>query len=337
MRDDSLQAFLALNNQLLALHRAGIPVTLPKGRARTAVADIHRINAAMALQMGQGASFVDALRQNRHLYTPAYQAFIEASLASGDVPATIEGMHAQAEAVDEASASVRLSLLYPLLIVCVAYLGLILFCVLLVPRLQNLLVELRLSQGGAIHLLGSISRTLPFWIGIPPLVVFATAFWLRRSNGQPASWCRWVPGVARVIREQQNAGLANALANALASGLPFDEALRSTASAYIDPGGRSLSPAHGTTPAQSTERSVLVSRLPAFLQWAASESASGAEQIRNLRVAAELYRASAKRRLERLHVLAPAIACVVIGGSVTLAYGLMLFVPVIHLLRQLAV
>ena len=53
-------------------------------------------------------------------------------------------------------------------------------------------------------------------------------------------------------------------------------------------------------------------------------------------MAANTYRDAAQRRIERLRVTAPIVTCVVIGGGVTLLYGLALFVPVAQMLRGLA-
>jgi hypothetical protein len=49
-----------------------------------------------------------------------------------------------------------------------------------------------------------------------------------------------------------------------------------------------------------------------------------------------MYRESAERRAARLRTLAPIVALVLFGGTVTLLYGLTLFVPVVELLRTLA-
>jgi hypothetical protein len=53
-------------------------------------------------------------------------------------------------------------------------------------------------------------------------------------------------------------------------------------------------------------------------------------------MAADTYRASAQRRLERWRVAMPLALCVVVGGGATLLYGLALFVPIVDLLEALA-
>jgi hypothetical protein len=53
-------------------------------------------------------------------------------------------------------------------------------------------------------------------------------------------------------------------------------------------------------------------------------------------MAADIYRVSAARRQERLRTIVPLIACMVLGGSVTLLYGLALFLPVVQMLLGLA-
>lgn len=80
----------------------------------------------------------------------------------------------------------------------------------------------------------------------------------------------------------------------------------------------------------------LAARLPPLLRWAIVSADGTVDQPRALRMAASLYRQSAQRRLQRLRVVAPLVTCLVIGGGVTLMYGLALFVPLAQMIQGLA-
>jgi type II secretory pathway component PulF len=138
--------------------------------------------------------------------------------------------------------------------------------------------------------------------------------------------------MSRAIEEQRNANLADKLATLLSAGAPLDEALRLASGAKSDP---HLATSANAEPA-ITEDSENARRLPPFLRYALWRSEAGVGHVRALRMAAELYRASAQRRADRVRLIAPLVLCAVIGGGVTLLYGLALFVPVVEMLQSLA-
>ena len=77
-------------------------------------------------------------------------------------------------------------------------------------------------------------------------------------------------------------------------------------------------------------------RFPPFLRWAIWHSESSTGRPDALRIAARVYRDAAERRVERLQTIAPTVAMVLLGGTVTLLYSLALFVPLVELLCTLA-
>ncbi|MFV2067969.1 MAG: hypothetical protein ACC645_13430, partial [Pirellulales bacterium] len=83
------------------------------------------------------------------------------------------------------------------------------------------------------------------------------------------------------------------------------------------------------------EASRLAQQFPPLMRWALGATGKEIDRGRALRAAATVYRQSAQRRTRRLQVVAPAVACVAIGGTATLLYGLALFLPVVELLRAL--
>jgi hypothetical protein len=76
--------------------------------------------------------------------------------------------------------------------------------------------------------------------------------------------------------------------------------------------------------------------LPPFLRWALFESDGSIDRQAALAAAADIYRAKARQRLARWQTVAPIVLCIVVGGGITLLYGLALFVPIVDMLRGLA-
>jgi protein transport protein HofC len=336
----TLDDFMAWNDELYALAQAGVPIDVDLGHAGTdAVAALERINATVARRVSQGASLAEAVQGNAQVVTPAYGSLVQTGLRSGDLAATLADSNRIAESLDEMWHAVRLSIFYPLIVCSLAYLGLVAFCLFFFPTIDDLHRDLHLPVGPGLKVLRMVSESLPYWVAIPPLVVALFATWQlyftspRGLSRRPsARLLTWLPGMSRAIEEQRHANLADKLATLLSAGAPLDEALRLASAANGEP---HVAMSSNAAPALA-EDSEAARRLPPFLRYALWRSEAGVGRARALRMAAELYRASAQRRTDRVRLIAPLVLCAVIGGGVTLLYGLALFIPVIEMLRSLA-
>jgi type II secretory pathway component PulF len=132
---------------------------------------------------------------------------------------------------------------------------------------------------------------------------------------------------------------AETLAGHLEAGVPLPEGLRMAAAAWENNALEQAALAHaaalasGQTP---NEHSPFAAALPPLLRWAIWHADEHVDKAWALRMAAGAYRESAERRVGRLQILAPIVACVLIGGGVVLLYALALFVPVVQMLHGLA-
>jgi type II secretory pathway component PulF len=120
--------------------------------------------------------------------------------------------------------------------------------------------------------------------------------------------------------------------------MPLEEALPLASGASGDPRIVAGAQAMAADVNQGGARDVVVSveAFPPFLRWALSQSEATVGRSDALGIAAEIYQRSAQRRAARLRLLIPAVTCVVVGGGVTLLYGLALFVPVVDMLQTIA-
>ena len=344
MQSATLAQYIALNDQLIGLVRAGVPVHLGVGQSPDrAAAALERISATVARRVGEGTPVVQAL-DDRDI-PAAYRSVAQLALASGDLSTALTAASRKAQALDDSWHALRLSLVYPLVICGLAYVGLVLFALLLVPHLQLAYRDMQIQPGSGMEVAGSLRSTLPYWVAIPPLALLLGAAIGRKAsprtaaNGRRAGLVGWLPGMSQAIAEHRLTSFAETLASLLDAGLPLPEALRMAAANWEDASlereTRSL--------AQSLERDSALpddpqtaSEFPPFLRWAIWHGDGPVGRPRALRMAANVYRQSAQRRIERLRVAVPLAACVVLGGGVTLLYALALFVPVAQMLQGLA-
>ena len=332
----SLDEFMALNDQVAALIEAGVPLDVDLGRGADAAATLERINALIARRVSQGASLADAVQQDDRLLNPSYRNLVQLGLRSDDLAAGLAGSNLLAVSAVQSRQRTGLALLYPMLVCCLAFVGLIAFCLFFVPVLENTYAGMRIPVGPGLQTLRSLRSTLPYWAGGLPLAALLIAGW--QMNSRSRFWPD-LPGISRPLFEERAANFAEALAKLLESGTPLPEALRLSADAWSDAPQRDAARLLASTldhgPVVS-ESSHLAGRFPPFLRWALLHSEASIGTARALRIAAKNYRHSASRRHKRLRVVIPIVVGLLLGGSAALLYGLALFVPVIDMLRGLA-
>ena len=175
----SLEQFVALNDELEALVRAGIPLE----RGLLAAAGDYRgrfgpMLADLARRLGAGERLPDALGQSFGALPAAYRAMIEAGLRSGRLADSLQGLARIGQAVVEARRTIALAFFYPLVVVSLAYGLTIFFLVAVLPRFIAASGTFRLDPGGLILVLDRLGRSVLIWGPILPLALLAlVAIW----------------------------------------------------------------------------------------------------------------------------------------------------------------
>jgi general secretion pathway protein F len=341
---ETLDDFLALNDQLAALVRAGVPIDLGLGDNPDVVAgSLERINATVARRVRRGESLSEALDDDTSL-PESYRCMMQLGIRSGDFSAPFDGPNRLASVVDDSRHAVGSAFVYPLVVCGLAYAGLIGFCLFFVPSLEQMYDSLRVSLRPAIRVLHSLRVTLPYWVAVPPLATLLLVAWRRKAGSLSAVHLAttsraWLPGASRIAFQQRAANFATALSELISDGVPLAEALPLAAGAAGDTGiqagaqALSQSLAAGSHPADNSPTAL---RFPPFLRWALWHAEETTGQARALDMAAKVYRDAAEQSLERLRFITPIATLVLLGGSATLLYGLALFAPFVELLRTLA-
>jgi type II secretory pathway component PulF len=150
---------------------------------------------------------------------------------------------------------------------------------------------------------------------------------------------RFLPGMSKSLFLERCARFAATLAELLDDGAPLAESLRIAGDGCGDAGLRASAArlADSATTGQLTEEgSPAAMKFPPFLRWAIWHAEETTGRVRALQIAARMYRETAQRRAERFRTVAPVAALVLVGGTVTLLYGLALFVPLVELIYGLS-
>lgn len=314
MSEASLQQVVAFNREIAALSATGLPLQIGLPPGESLESGIDSINAALSLRVGRGESLDQAIREASEL--PArYRAGLLAWLHHSDPTIALDGFAVPAETRRDFGRHVGRTLFYPLLLLCLAFGGLVLLCLFTAPAVEGLYYSMFHSTE-QIGWLNEARELLPIWAVLFPLIVILVLIvWRRRFRD--ARW-RWVPGSRRYYEAVEHAYLAKQLANLVQSGRSVDESL-----ALV----QSTSQTTGT---------LTTDQLPSLLKWAVTTPLSGESLSSVLRLVAESYRHSAERRRDFWRLVMPTIAGAVLGGLIVMAYGMGLFLPLIDLLHAIA-
>jgi len=345
----TVDQLLALNAEIVALVRAGVP--LERGllvTARDLRGRLGRIASALGRRLSRGESLVEALEGEGRAIPPLYRAVVEAGARSGRLPVALEGLARYVRGYSEARATIGLALWYPILVVALAY-GLFIGLVcLVVPRFLDAFESLRMTVAPPLQWLHWLGGTAHYWWPAGPIALAVLAIaWIRsgaaaRFQAPTMMWLRLFPWMKSILTNYETANFSELLALLLEHSVAYPSALvlaaESTGNPRLARGARQLAEAvtrgEGTAAALGTveERTFLP-----MLRWVLATGQQQGSLVAALHNLADLYRKRAKYQAEKLAVFLPTILMLVIGASVTMLYGLALFLPLINILRELTV
>lgn len=346
MGTEILDKYTALNEQLAALVEAGVPIDagLSNGR-QTPAATLERIQRSVARRVGRGETLDEALAGDEEVPS-GYRNLVQIGLHSQkNLAAGFDGASRVAVATDRIRHALDAALIYPLVVSVFAYAGTICLCIFFVPALENLYQNLRMTPGSGLRTLQLLRDAMPYWVVALPVLLALLAVWRIRASRQrgamsdAAGLLGRLPGFSKIMYQLQCAKLADTLSELLCQGAGLSEALEVAANATdntrLQDAVRRLSLAtqDGRRPADDSPTAL---RFPPFLRWAIWHSEDTTGRERALEIAARIYRETVERRTQRLRTVAPMVAMVLFGGTVTLLYCLALFVPLVQLLQALS-
>lgn len=356
----TLDELVALNDEMLALVRAGVPLEHGLADVRHDVrGNLGRISGILAERMTRGETLPHILATIPEEFPPFYRAIVQAGIRSGRLAAALEETSASIRRLAALRRLVMLAMIYPLIVFFVCYGMFLFFAVKIAPLIYR---AAALEHPPAVlRAIASIHNGIEWWGAIlPPIVLTLAIMWWYRSRqalvlqtGGSARIFGWVPSFRRLLDETRAAGFAETLALLIDHDVPLSEAMTLSAEASGD--ARLISAAKRladeisagilsgrgsstTAPRETTKRDVDSAEstaLPPLMRWLIATGARQPALAKALRDAADTYRRRAVRRADWLRVRLPVILMLGIGGTVTVLYALALFVPWTSLLYEL--
>lgn len=355
VRTLKLPDLIALNQELAALVRAGIPLesgltALGHGASRRLRPLVQRV----AARLGHGETLVAALRAEEPGLSPVYVAIVEAGLTSGRLPEALETVVRYTEQYDDTRRTLLLSLLYPACVVALTY---VLFAVLLligVPRMEEAWQILQVPTSPIQSLIRTVYQTAWWWMPAIPgfllalLLLSAVQRWTTTCAGpiglgyagRILGGLLWLPGVGTILVQLTRAEFLELLAMLIEHDAPLPRALRLAAMASSDHNIRRAGlrlADHVEQGGSLAEGSGQIASLPALLRWTLTTGLMLPEPAETCRRVAATCRHRSERRALLLTALAAPLFVAVFAGGAVLCYCLGVGLPMIDLLNQLSI
>jgi type II secretory pathway component PulF len=341
-RTISLDDLIALNDEIIALTRAGVPLDrglqmlggeLP-GRFGGAARGLgERLEAGQSLEQALDATSGGRLPE-------VYLAVVRAGMKAGRLPAALEGLAVAARRARQLRRAIGLALVYPVIVLLLAYALLVLAFRFWIPELIPFYESFHAGVPGIIRWLSAVGESAPRWAAIPPLLaMFAGVAWwfwnrdlVRRATGSAGA--RRGRGLVGTLRDGRLAGFAEVLALLIEQQVPLPESLLLAADASGDRALRHdvrelverLVRGETPRPGDSSPGTALGS-LPPLMRWLILSSQPAQQLADSLRRLSRSYHARAKETADWYSLYLPLWLTAGIGGTAVATYAILIFAP----------
>jgi general secretion pathway protein F len=350
----SLVELAALNDEIAALVRSGVPLELGlSGFGRSLPGRLGKLTAQLGESLSRGQSLSQSLAESPANFPPVYRAIVTAGIRAGRLPAALEAVATSARNLQQVRRSIGMALLYPLLLLITSYFALWFSLVAILPATLAVYEDSAPPFWSAVARLGqwaNLSVPIPGthvavilgWI--PPLLlgILAIAIWLSTrgagvlGGGRSGRLPAWLPLSGSIVRNGQAAAFAEILGLLVEQDVPLAEALVLAAGVTGDrqlvrTANELVAITQGGAPPTADQ----LAGFPPLLAWLTSSGGRQETFVRLARHVAETYRRRVAQQSLWLREYLPLWLVVFVGGSLVALLALATFLPFTDLMHSL--
>lgn len=337
----SLDELIALNDEIAALVRAGVPLdTGLRSLGGELPGRLGRLARSLSERLERGESLVQALDDTGGGFPRAYRAVVAAGLRSGRLAAALEGLSTAARRANELRRVMIVSLIYPVVVLMVASLLFLFTALKTAPIVAEVYEQLGFDPPWWYQRLQDLLQFSPqlmaaLWV----LGLLVGGIWLYRASRAStlaSSSVRGAPSVSRILHLGRMAMFADVLALMIDQQVPLDEAVTLAGESS---GDRMLTQATRTLAEQvrgGGRQLQQTSGVPPLLAWLITSGTRAEHLAHSLRQTADSYRRRALNLGTWLTVYLPILLSAGMGGLVALFFTLVIMLPFCNLLFRLS-
>jgi general secretion pathway protein F len=341
----SLDQLAALSDEIAALVRAGVPLDRGlRDLAHDTPGRLGKLADSIGERLEAGHSLEQVVVELQTALPPVYRSVILAGLRAGRLPAALESVARTAHRVSQLRRSIGLALIYPAIVLGLAWgLGLFLL-VKIAPVMARMLLEFDVIKFPLDRTVAELSRTAPMWGPLVPLLIagWLAIVWYRSGRIAGGIELRpWfsmgaVSALARLQRAARLASLIELLALLVEHDVPLDEAVELSSAAVGSP---RLSRA-GKELAEQLRRGEPMNRPPAdfppLVAWTLASGQPQAALCQTLARTADVYREEVNRRSEWLALYVPLVLTTFVCGGIVMIYVVLTLGPWLAIMHHIA-
>jgi type II secretory pathway component PulF len=343
----TLDQLLALNDEIAALVRAGVPLEKNLGLLGEEMpGNLGYLATMISDRAMRGESLEHIIATESSQFPPVYRAVIEAGQRAGRLPAALESLTGTIRRLNETRRTVLVSALYPLMVLILICLFFAFFTMKIAPALQKSFADFNLPNQIFFQWLTFVGKYAPYWGLIVPavLLLLAAWFWWQSSrtswiDGHGIGWLiEKLPWIGAMIANSRNAAFTEMFSTLITHQVPMHEALvlaaDSVGSSQLRVAVQQV--AENMQAGRSLAENDGLAAFPPLLRWMIPAATSGKLRLTPLDRAAAMYRHRAEHLADTIRVYVPILMVAVVAGGMTLCYTLCLFAPYAAMLRTLA-
>ncbi len=341
----NLEQFIAFNEELSAMAEAKIPIPLGlKNLGSNQPKALKQISLTIGNHIENGKTLPEAIKMEKDQFPPMYYNIVEAGLRSGNLSTALESVSAFSWDFLKIRKSLFQAMIYPVIVVILAYSLFILFLAFFVTIIESTYQSLGATRGLFINGLSMLSANVAFWFWIPLLVILIVFIGLFKKQvsgyglGSFSFIFACVPGMKGIIKDYSYSTFTEVLSMLIAHKTPMAESLKLAAEST---GNQNIIQSVSDLTAElelgkSLDDIPNDKRLPEYLWFLITQGYRESTFSDSLKRAANMYRTRALDRSESIQFKFPIYTTVLIGGTTVLIYALCLFIPLIDLYKKVS-
>lgn len=333
------EELIILSREIQGIISAGVPLDMGIRNASLGFSsDLEVVAGKIAERLEGGADIAEAFQLEESI-PPVFRAVLVAGLSCGQGEAVLRDVTELTSTQVALRQSLKIGLVYPLIVIFVALALFVGVATTLIPRLAAIERQLSIDSSNWVAFTAGLEVSPVIFVVLFSMFTLLAYFLVRSGKSAPLAGLSWIPGISRVVRDFSIAHFAHLLSLLVTYQIPLPEALRLAGEASAVPRFRNdvsrladvVEQGRSIQDAMESEGA-----FPPFLKWLLISGQHEAGLGTTLAHAAEFYRGRAASRAIWLSQVVPTAAVILVGGSITVLYALSVFVPMVDLWTKLA-
>lgn len=328
----TLEVVAEFHAQLLRLQSAGLRLQIDEGRStgQSLPERLNEIMAGLVSQVGKTKQ-LDQVLQEAPFVPLRYRLALETWAKCDRSVEALSMLRAPVQQESEGSIDLRYALLLPLIVLTLVYFASFYLLQVTVPHMEGIYLQLNEEPSWAVRWLMSIRGAMPYWgPGLPVLALVVV--WLLFTGRLTLP--RWLPGRRQAYRYSAASMLARNMAVQMDRAVEGSSAEQLISTGQRVPALRGLLQSPMLRWALASEQATASTATEQPIE-STGQSLATLQQARRLRLAANLYETMQTMHAMQFRGWLILLACIGLGGGLTLLYSLALFMPLVQLLKDI--